>query len=257
MKRNQTLKVTVAALVCSALVLSLGGFEVVGAQQTADHEAVANNLAVLLRAARAVISDNQKLINDETKGDKGLTGEKVVVLAKQNYKSVTNKEFSSLNPGTLEGKLMKAMLDSIKEVMDNAQPLINKQGMGFKGFLPAVFAKQVADGFRKNADGLADIKLTAPKSYVRNRANTPDAWEDQVIETKFKANGWPKGMAYVEMGEKKGKRALRLMIPEYYGPSCLACHGDPKGAIDITGGKKEGGKVDDLGGAISVAIYAK
>ena len=47
------------------------------------------------------------------------------------------------------------------------------------------------------------------------------------------------------------------MIPEYYGPSCLSCHGDPKGAPDITGGKKEGGKPDELGGAISVAIYVK
>jgi hypothetical protein len=45
------------------------------------------------------------------------------------------------------------------------------------------------------------------------------------------------------------------MIPEYYGDSCLACHGVPKGAVDITGGKKEGGVLGELGGAISVVIY--
>ena len=36
---------------------------------------------------------------------------------------------------------------------------------------------------------------------------------------------------------------------------CLNCHGDPKGELDITGGKKEGGQLGELGGAISVVIY--
>ena len=43
------------------------------------------------------------------------------------------------------------------------------------------------------------------------------------------------------------------------GPSatkaCLKCHGEPKGAKDITGGKKEGGKLGELGGAISFVLY--
>ena len=49
--------------------------------------------------------------------------------------------------------------------------------------------------------------------------------------------------------------AFRLLIPEYYGKSCLGCHGEPKGERDITGGKKEGGRLGELGGAISVSIY--
>ena len=54
-----------------------------------------------------------------------------------------------------------------------------------------------------------------------------------------------------------GRRAYRVLIPEYYETSCLACHGEPKGSEDITGGKKEGAKLGDLGGAISAAIYLK
>ncbi len=46
-----------------------------------------------------------------------------------------------------------------------------------------------------------------------------------------------------------------MMVPEYYKQSCLACHGEPKGKRDITGGRKEGGKLGELGGAISVVIF--
>jgi Protein of unknown function (DUF3365) len=45
------------------------------------------------------------------------------------------------------------------------------------------------------------------------------------------------------------------MVPEYYGASCLTCHGSPKGAVDITGYPKEGGKENDLGGVISLVLY--
>ncbi len=92
---------------------------------------------------------------------------------------------------------------------------------------------------------------------MRNRANAPDAWEAKVIETMFKQSGWPKGKVFTETRMHKGKRAFRLILPEYYKPSCLGCHGNSKGARDITGGKKEGGKLGELGGAISVAIYVQ
>jgi hypothetical protein len=90
---------------------------------------------------------------------------------------------------------------------------------------------------------------------VRNRRNRPDAWEAGVIEGKFKSSDWEKGKPFSEHGEHKGRTGQRLILPEYYGASCLKCHGDPKGERDVTGGEKEGGKLDELGGAISVVIY--
>lgn len=147
------------------------------------------------------------------------------------------------------------MLEVISAVMGDAQTLINEKGKGFKGFLPAVFARQVAEGFSQKMKNKFFIKLTAPKSYVRNRRNRPDKWEHDVIENKFKGTGWEKGKQFAEAGEHKGKSGFRLILPEYYGASCLKCHGDPKGELDITGGKKEGGVLGELGGAISVVIY--
>jgi Protein of unknown function (DUF3365) len=48
-----------------------------------------------------------------------------------------------------------------------------------------------------------------------------------------------------------------MMDPEYAGPSCLGCHGTPKGGKDITGGRKEGWKEGDLAGAISLTLPLK
>lgn len=212
-------------------------------------------IATLFRAARAVVSDNQALINDPDKGDKGLAGENVVEMAKQNYQKVTGQELLELDDGSLASQSRKAMLEAIQLVMDDAQPLINEPGKGFKGFLPAVFAKLVATEFSRSMDGKMFIKLTAPKSYVRNRSNRPDEWEHNIIETKFKSEAWEHGKTFEEVATHKGSSGFRLILPEYYKESCLGCHGGPKGALDITGGKKEGGKLAELGGAISIVIY--
>lgn len=209
----------------------------------------------LFRGARGVIAKSQALINDPEKGDKGLTSEKVIGDAKAAFKESAGKEFQLADKSTFKGQAQAAMLDAIQEVMKNAQPLLNQKGKAFKGFIPAVFGKQVADSFNKLMSGKAFIKLTAPKDYVRNRANRPDEWENNVIETQFKKPGYEKDKPFIEAAAHNGRPALRLLIPEYYVEACLACHGEPKGEKDITGAKKEGAKLGDLGGAISFAVY--
>lgn len=238
------------------VLVSLTGFRSSNTNLDVDAKALlCEETATLFRSARAVISKGQALINDASKGDKGLTGDKVVAEAKENFKKATGEAFAMGEAGSLRGQAHKALFSAIKKVMNQAQPLINEKGKGFKGFLPAIFAKQVADNFSLEMDGKMFIKLTAPKSYVRNRANRPDTWESGVIENKFKTDGWEKNKTFFETSDHKGKPAFRLLIPEYYKDSCLKCHGDPKGELDITGGKKEGGKLGELGGAISVVIY--
>lgn len=218
-------------------------------------EEVAVSLASLLRASRAVISKNQKHINDPDVGDKGLSSSAVVAKAKENYKKATGEDLDSVDAGSLRGKLLKAELEAITKVMDEAQANINEKGKGLKGFLPAVFARLVAENFSAGTDGQASLKLTAPKDYIRNRRNRPDKWESNIIESQFRAASHKKNQHVAEMSEVKGKPAFRVILPEYYGKSCLGCHGEPKGERDITGGKKEGGKLGELGGAISVAIF--
>ncbi len=208
-------------------------------------------LTTLYRSARKVISKNQGLINEKRSGKK-LTADYVIKTTLMNFKDATGHELDMGND-PLGGK--KAMLAAVRSVMDEAQDLINDADVGFKGFLPAIFARQVGTAFGKNTGGKITIKLTAPKKYVRNRANRPDKWEKSVISGKFAKAEYEKGKPFYEDSSVKGKAAFRYILPEYYSESCLSCHGGPKGSLDITGGKKEGGVLGELGGAISLTIY--
>lgn len=233
----------------------LWAFAAVPSRAADTNEQISDSLATLLRTARAVISDNQNLINDPSKGDKGLSAAVVVGKAKEGYKKILKVDIASIDAASFHGKMIAAELSAISAVMDDAQASINKQGVGFKGFLPAVFARLVTQKFNAAVGAAAKLKLTAPKEYVRNRANRPDGWESEVIEKQFRTPGYPTGKPVSATTMADGKKAFRLILPEYYTQSCLACHGEPKGERDITGGKKEGAKLGDLGGAISVTIF--
>ena len=221
----------------------------------AEQQLLAKQLANILRASRKVLSDNQGLINDPEKGDKGLSADVVLMKAAENYLAATKEALPSTEGDSRQARSCAAMLAAVRTIMDKAQPLINESGKGFKGFLPAVFAAQVAMEFSNKMEGTAFIKLTAPQELIRNRRNRPDDWESRVIESRFKAADWEKGKFVVERGEHKGKSGERLLLPEYYVESCMQCHGGPKGERDISGGLKEGASLGDLGGAISVVVY--
>jgi hypothetical protein len=90
---------------------------------------------------------------------------------------------------------------------------------------------------------------------VRNRKARPDVWEAQVISAKLLQSDWPQGQPYSEMLTQEGRPVFRIMVPEYYGESCLSCHGMPKGEMDKTGYPKEGAKLGDLGAVISISLH--
>ena len=236
-----------------AIALSIGTSNIAWTKES--DEEIALSLSTLLRSARAVISNKQKHINNPDIGDKGLSADVVVGIAKENYEKATGIDIDSIDPDTLHGQLVAAELQAVRDVMDEAQSTINEEGVSLKGFLPAIFARLVTENFRAAAGGKATIKLTAPKNYVRNRANRPDKWEHNVIETMFRSPDHETGQHFAETTDVKGKAAYRLILPEYYKESCLGCHGEPNGERDITGGKKEGGTLGELGGAISVVIF--
>jgi len=242
-------------MMASGVALLLVGIVTSPAVPDPKQSLLGEEITLLFLSARAVISQNQELINDSSKGDKGVTPEFVVTMTKENYTMIAGKDFKMSDSSTKLGTAQKTMFSAVREVIELAQPIINEKGKGYKGFLPAVFAKQVATSFSKKSAGSMSIKLTAPKSYIRNSTNSPDSWESEVIETKFKSSIWIKGQWFAENAIVEGRAAYRFILPEYYKQSCLKCHGEPKGELDITGGKKEGGVLGELGGAISFAVY--
>lgn len=248
---NKFKYIRLAAVCITGFALTTGS---VFAAPTGNIE-TAVNLADFLRAARTVIANNQKLINDPAIGDKGLTGAVVVKKALKNFRKRTGYEMPISDESTIRTLLLKAQMAAVREVVDEHQQSINKAGIGFKGFVPAVFGRLVNEKFKQKVGHLAEIKVTAPLNLVRNRKARPDIWERENIRGQLSSPTWPKGKLYSEIAKNAGRDAFRVLVPEYYGAGCLSCHGGPKGEMDITGYPKEGGKLGWLGGAISITLF--
>jgi hypothetical protein len=253
---TRTWLATITAAMLVSFVAILAASSTLAETNAADKDAViAQSLAEMLRDARAVISDNEVLINNPDLGDKNLTGQKVLADAVKRYQKTTGVDPAKFDPASRKGRLLAALEKAIVEVMDDNQKTINEKGVGFKGLIPAVFGRLVSEAFNGLAKGEAAIKITAPLDLVRNRKALPDSWETQVIETKLLSPDWPHGQPYSATVEIDARTAYRIAVPEYYANSCLACHGMPKGALDLTGYPKEGRKLGDLGGVMSITLF--
>ena len=208
-------------------------------------------LIKLLQVGRGVLSENQATINDASKGDKGFTGDYVANQVIDRFRKATKIDLS--RPATVpQAPLFLAMVESEKEVIDEAQPVINKQGVGFKGIIPAVFARKSGERFYRKT-GIR-VKLTSID--YRFPGNRPDDFESEVLRI-FADTRHPKGQPYSKATMLDGRPVLRMMDPEYAATTCLSCHGNPKGERDVTGAKKEGWHEGDLAGAISIVIPMK
>jgi hypothetical protein len=251
--RGTALLWAAGAGVIAATAIALAANSPIGA---GDEDAqIANSLANMLRAGRTVVSRHQTTINDAALGDKGFDSNAVMNEAISIYKASAGLDPTSIDPSSRHGKLLRMQMDAIVEVINAHQDTINRKGVGFKGFIPAVFGRLVNESFGRRAIGLAEMKVTAPLPLIRNAKAKPDGWESQVIKDKLLLASWTRDQSFAAIAQANGKPAHRTAVPEYYGASCLSCHGSPQGEIDITGYPKEGGKEGDLGGVISITLY--
>ena len=212
---------------------------------------VAEHLIELVEIGRSVLSEQMKNINNPSKADKGFTGNYMASQVLERFKKATKLDLRISNV-VPQANLYLALVQAEKEVVDEVQPVINKQGIAFKGFIPAVFARRVGEQFYKKSG--VRVKLTGID--YRNANNKPDDFEAEVLRM-FGDPRHPKGQSYVRNTMLDGRPVLRMMDPEYAGASCLDCHGAPKGELDVTGMKKEGWKEGDLAGAISIVMPLK
>ena len=215
---------------------------------------ISERLAAVLRTGRSVVSANQDLINDPEIGDKGLTPDVFLEQVNERFEKQTGEAILSDALSPLERELAEAQLAAMKQVITDNQSVINSPGVGFKGFIPAVFARLTNEHFAEAMGTTAKVKVTAPLDLVRNRKARPDAWEAQAIKDYLRQADWEKGKPFFEEIDENGTSVFRMLIPEYYSESCLSCHGSPEGEMDVTGFPKEGGEAGELAGAISVTL---
>jgi general secretion pathway protein A len=222
------------------------------AVERAEAEETARLLANLLKAGRSVIEHNQLLIDDQRKGDKGFTPEVFERQLVQEFRQQTGLDLSKLKstPASfvvppLAKELLPAFVLASKEVVRDAQVVINQQGLGYKNFIPATYGSKAAERFSKQSH----VKLKQTNLHPRNPINEPDEYEASVLQW---LSGRPRAEAYVSELTDHGQ-TLRVVMPLYYVAACLACHGEPKGDLDISGYPKEGHREGDLAGAITVS----
>ncbi|TIT57686.1 MAG: DUF3365 domain-containing protein, partial [Mesorhizobium sp.] len=82
-------------------------------------------------------------------------------------------------------RLLEAQIGAMREVVNEQQDDINRAGIGFKGFVPAVFARLLNEKFAAKVGNEALVRVTAPEQLVRNRKSLPDAWEASIIVSVF------------------------------------------------------------------------
>lgn len=221
------------------------------ARAASEAEVLAEHLIELVNIGRVVVLEHQDTINDAAKAEKGFTADFVADQVMERFKKKTKIDLRIPNV-VPQANFYLALVEAEREVVDEAQPVINRQGVGFKGFLHAVFARRVGEHFYKKSG--VRMKLTGIN--YRNPNNKPDYFEEEVLRM-FSDPRHPKGQSYVRNTMFDGRPVLRMVDPEYAAVSCLSCHGVPKGERDITGIKKEGWKEGDLAGAISLVLPLK
>jgi uncharacterized protein DUF3365 len=239
MKRSVSLSIIGAFLLASLWTVPV---HAVSEAETAEL------LVKLMQAGRTVITGHQDLINDPTKGDKGFTPQYMAERVIQKYKEVAQVDLSRTGV-TPQHRLLLTLLDCGKEVVAEAQPIINKQGVGFKGFIPAKWGRLAGGKFTQRT-GIV-LKLTAQE--YRHPGNRPDEFENEILKM-FTQPTYPKGRGYSRVLTVDGKPVLRYMAPEYANGRCLQCHGEPRGIRDISGFKREGYREGDVAGAISLIL---
>lgn len=241
----------VAILCCHAVAACLLLMPHSSAWGASEMEArrTAQLLALLLDAGRVVIDRNQTLIDDSHRGAKGFTADVFEKQLRHEFKTRSGVDLNDvttakLSPGT-EGLLL-ALVQASKEVINDAQFVINQRGIGYKNFIPATFGSQAARRF--SAGSAVRLKQTALSP--RNPKNEPDLYEEAVLRQFSVAPGVSDPSS--ELAD--GGRTLRLLVPIYYEAECMGCHGEPKGEEDISGYPREGRHLGELAGAISVTI---
>ncbi|MFK5985363.1 MAG: DUF3365 domain-containing protein [Pseudomonadota bacterium] len=210
-----------------------------------EAKSTAQMIATAIAKGRLVIFAQMKKLTDPTIGDKGFTADIFV----EQWKASLEAEFMSASED--QQRIIDKLIWAGRISMDNNQDRLNVKGVKWKHFLPAKWARETGLMFNSRTG----IVTKQPAINYRHPSNTPDKREVQVL-TEFAKLGMdakPQG-EFSMMGKQK--------IYRYYDPinllrPCLACHGKPKGELDMLGFEKDGLENGDIIGLISVSIAIK
>lgn len=219
-------------------------------QTILELETTARLLAVLLDSGRNVINEHQVLLDEQEKTKKDFTPEMFERQLEEVFRSRSGTDLKDLEVARVPArakKLLKELALVSKQVVRESQSEINRRDDGLKEFIPAIYGARVATRFTERTH----VRLKQTALAPRNPLNAPDVIERAALEA-FADPAYPLEKVISEV--TAGSGSLRLMFPLYTTRNCLDCHGDPKGELDRTGYPREGLRLGQNAGAISVVI---
>lgn len=149
-----------------------------------------------------------------------------------------------------EARTFAREMDAVWQFMDNSQSVINNTSDGtyeFKGLHCSLVGKSVGRLFSAGSD----YAIRYTNFNPRSEQDIPDEFEAEALE-RFNANSSVK--EHCGIAEYQGEERFRYLQALEVDNSCLSCHGEPAGELDVTGKEKEGWTLDSVGGAISIVI---
>ncbi len=207
-------------------------------------ESEAETTAVLIAKAiargRLVIFAQMEKLTNPNIGNKNFTGD---VFLKQWQASI---EADLMDISSTQQRIIDKLLWAGKQCIDNNQDRINVKGVKWKHFLPAKWARETGLMFNSRTG----IVTKQPSINYRHPSNIPDEKEKKILTEFMQTDAKPKG-EFTMMGKQK---IYRYFDPIFLMPPCLACHGKPKGELDILGFQKDGLDAGDIIGLISVSV---
>lgn len=148
-----------------------------------------------------------------------------------------------------KARILTYEMDAVWEFMDMNQARIDTDSDGtynFKGLYCAIAGKSIAKILERDTNYIIRYTNLEP----RKKASMSDAYESAAIES-FLANSATESYG---IDTYEDQEVFRYVAPIYLEESCLDCHGDPAGELDVTGYPKEGMKVGDLIGVTSIIM---
>lgn len=151
-----------------------------------------------------------------------------------------------------EARVLEKSVQATWDFIDYEQPNINYDRDGtynFKGLYCSLVGKSVGKLFTMSTDDRYRLRYT--RLNPRNALDEPDDFERAAFD-QFYGEGATEYTGFVD--NERGEREFRYVGAIYLTDTCMECHGQPAGEVDVTGFEKEGMAVGDIGGAVSIAI---
>ncbi|HHB92642.1 MAG TPA: DUF3365 domain-containing protein [Thioploca sp.] len=205
-----------------------------------EAETTAALIAKAIAKGRLVIFAQMGKLTNPNIGNKNFTGD---IFLKQWQASI---EADLIDISSTQQRIIDKLLWAGKQCVDNNQDRINIKGVKWKHFLPAKWARETGLMFNSRTG----IVTKQPSIHYRHPSNVPDEKERKILTEFMQTDAKPKG-EFAMMGKQK---IYRYFDPIFLMPACLACHGKPKGELDILGFQKDGLETGDIIGLISVSV---